>query len=136
MSKSAPSPDLQATIGMAGGVVKQGRLVWRLLHDARVPGWVKLIPAAGLVYLISPIDLIPDLMIPGLGQLDDLAVILLSLKLFVDLCPPGIVKEYLEDLVGTQSDSGVSGDRPTGPYIDVPYRVIDPDEDPLQGERS
>ena len=136
MSKSASSPDLQGTMGMAGGLVKQGRLVWRLLHDGRVRGWVKLIPVAGLVYLISPIDLIPDLMLPGLGQLDDLAVILLSLKLFVDLCPPGIVKEYLEDLVGTRGESSVSGNRPTGPYIDVPYRVIDPDEDTIQGERS
>ena len=101
MSKAAPPSDLQGTLGFAGGLVKQGRLVWRLLHDGRVPGWIKLIPFAGLVYLLSPIDLVPDLMLPGLGQLDDLVVILLSLKLFVDLCPPGIVKKYLDELAHT-----------------------------------
>ncbi len=136
MSKSAPSSDLQGTLGFAGGLVKQGRLAWRLLHDGRVPGWVKLIPFAGLVYLLSPIDLIPDFMVPGLGQLDDLAVILLSMKLFVDLCPPGIVKEYLGELAGTQSGSTVSNDRTTGAYIDVPYRVLDPDRDTIEGESS
>ena len=136
MSKSAPSSDPQGTLGFAGGLVKQSRLVWRLLHDGRVPGWVKLIPFAGLVYLLSPIDLVPDLMLPGLGQLDDLAVILLSLKLFVDLCPPGIVKEYLDELAGTQNRSTVSDDRTTGAYIDVPYRVIEPDKDTIKGESS
>jgi uncharacterized membrane protein YkvA (DUF1232 family) len=136
MSKSETLPDLQGTLGFAGGLVKQGRLVWRLLHDGRIPGWVKLIPFAGLVYLLSPIDLVPDLMLPGLGQLDDLAVILLSLKLFVDLCPPGIVKEYLDELAGAHSGSTVSEDRTTGAYIDVPYRVVEPDKDTIEGENS
>jgi uncharacterized membrane protein YkvA (DUF1232 family) len=34
---------------------------------------------AGVAYLLSPIDLVPGI-IPGLGQLDDLAFVLLALK--------------------------------------------------------
>lgn len=69
-------------------------MAWRLLRDGRVPGWVKVIPAIGLVYLLSPIDLIPDFVLPGLGQMDDIAVVLLALKMFVDLSPPGVVSEH------------------------------------------
>ena len=107
-----------------GGLVKQGRLAWRLFQDARVPGWVKMIPVAGLLYLLSPIDLIPDLMLPGLGEVDDVVLLLLSLKVFIDLSPPGIVREHLEDLFGV-SRKPPSGDEP---YIDAPYRVLDENE--------
>jgi uncharacterized membrane protein YkvA (DUF1232 family) len=127
MAKSTSSTDLDGTLGMAGGAIKQGRLVWRLLRDGRVPSWTKMIPLVGLVYLLSPIDLIPDLMLPGLGQLDDLAVILLSLKLFIELCPPGVVKEYLGDLTGQKSGTTASGSSASGPYIEVPYEVMEPD---------
>jgi hypothetical protein len=51
------------------------RLTWRMLRDPRVAPYAKvLLPVLALVYLISPIDLIPD-MILGLGQVDDLGVI-------------------------------------------------------------
>jgi uncharacterized membrane protein YkvA (DUF1232 family) len=51
------------------------QLTWRMLRDPRVAPYAKvLLPVLALVYLISPIDLIPD-MILGLGQVDDLGVI-------------------------------------------------------------
>ena len=115
-------------MGLFQSIMYQGRLVWRLLNDKRISSWLKLVPFVGLVYLLSPIDLIPDLLLPGLGQLDDLAVILLSLKLFVELCPPGIVRDHLEEVVGTGSGPVVSTEGSSGPYIDVPYQVIDADE--------
>jgi uncharacterized membrane protein YkvA (DUF1232 family) len=53
------------------------RLTWRMLRDPRVAPYAKvLLPVLALVYLISPIDFIPD-MILGLGQVDDLGVIAL-----------------------------------------------------------
>jgi uncharacterized membrane protein YkvA (DUF1232 family) len=116
--------DLQQTAGILGDLVKQGRLVWRLLRDSRVSGWAKMVPFAGLIYLLSPIDLLPDFMVPGLSQLDDLAVILLSLKIFVELCPPGIVREHLLRLAGGSSAGRVTDAPPSGPTIDVPYRVL------------
>ena len=38
------------------------------------PWWVKAVVALGVLYLLSPIDLIPDF-IPVLGQLDDLVLL-------------------------------------------------------------
>lgn len=51
--------------------------------DPRVPFQLKLIPVVAVLYLLLPVDLIPDLLV-GLGQLDDLAILLLGLRLFVD----------------------------------------------------
>jgi uncharacterized membrane protein YkvA (DUF1232 family) len=51
-----------------------------------VPTALKAVPVIALLYVLSPIDLVPDF-IPGLGQLDDLGVILAALELFVRLCP-------------------------------------------------
>jgi uncharacterized membrane protein YkvA (DUF1232 family) len=128
MSKSSPPSNLSETAGLAGGLIKQARLAWRLWHDGRVPGWVKLIPVAGLLYLLSPIDLIPDLMLPGVGEIDDVVLLLLALKAFVDLSPPGVVREHLEGLTGKRRRPRDSGNATAGSYIDVPYRVLDPDE--------
>jgi len=44
--------------------------------------------------VILPADLVPDFLI-GFGQLDDLAVILGGLRLFLRLCPPQVVQEHL-----------------------------------------
>jgi uncharacterized membrane protein YkvA (DUF1232 family) len=111
------------------GLIKQARLVWRLLRDSRVSDWLKLIPVAALVYLLSPIDLIPDLMLPGLGELDDLAVILLSLKMLVELSPPSVVREHIGVLLGKRHRTNTEDDGSDLPYIDAPYRVIDRDRE-------
>lgn len=124
MSKNSPTPELQETAGFFGGLLRQARLGWRLLRDSRVPGWIKLIPFAGLVYLISPIDLIPDWALPGLGEVDDLVLLFLALKMFVDLSPPGIVREHLEDLFGMQ-ETRPTDDLDSSPAIDAAYRVLD-----------
>ena len=77
--------------------IRQLRLAWRLFRDQRVPVWTKLIPPLVLTYIIFPVDLIPDLTV-GLGQLDDIAVLLLGLKLFIELSPPDVVREHLRTL--------------------------------------
>ncbi len=43
------------------------RLCWRLWRDPRVSRLAKLIPVAALLYFISPIDVLPDWYIPGVG---------------------------------------------------------------------
>jgi len=57
--------------GMLRSLFQQARLAVRLLREPRVPLLLKAIPVLALIYLISPLDLIPDIL-PGLGQLDDL----------------------------------------------------------------
>ncbi len=74
---------------------RQGRLALRLLRDTRVPIWPKALFSLGLIYLLSPLDLIPDFSFPLLGHLDDLVVFLFSLRGFIALCPPTVVQEHL-----------------------------------------
>ena len=105
------------------GLVRTARLIWRLLQDGRVPMLLKLIVPATLLYLLFPLDLLPDVLI-GPGQLDDLGVILFGLWLFLELVPKGIVREY----TGGQSGESAGADRGQSP-VDVTYRVVD-DEPP------
>jgi uncharacterized membrane protein YkvA (DUF1232 family) len=73
------------------------KLFGRLAVDARVSPAAKLVLVASAVYVILPTDLVPDFLI-GVGQLDDLAVVLGGLKLFLRLCPEAVVAEHLETL--------------------------------------
>jgi uncharacterized membrane protein YkvA (DUF1232 family) len=73
------------------------KLFCRLVKDSRVPAGAKLLLVGILGYLILPTDVVPDFL-PGLGQLDDLAVIAGGLKLFLRLCPPEVVQEHVRSI--------------------------------------
>ena len=62
------------------------RLVWGLARDARTPVGLKLLLGAALTYVVTPVDLIPDV-VPILGHADDLTVLLLVLDLFISNAP-------------------------------------------------
>lgn len=70
-----------------------GRLVWRLLWDARVAWWAKLVPVVACLYVLLPFDFLPDTL-PGIGQLDDAALLWVAYRLFVWLCPRHVVAEH------------------------------------------
>ncbi|HEY7188477.1 MAG TPA: YkvA family protein [Vicinamibacterales bacterium] len=67
-------------------LMEQLRLAVRLLREPRVPTVLKVLPGLAALYVVSPVDFIPDL-IPGLGQFDDLAVLVFTIELFIRLCP-------------------------------------------------
>lgn len=69
------------------------RLTYKLFLDARVPYWIKVIPVLTVLYIFSPLDVIPDFLI-GLGQLDDLLILTMGMQLFERLAPPDIVAEH------------------------------------------
>jgi len=99
--------------------LRQVRLAWRLLRDARVPIAPKLAPLGVLAYILSPIDVLPDVIL-GLGQVDDLGLFLLAVQVFPMLCPPEVVRAIREELDGgviegqwRHSDS----DRPPRPQL-------------------
>jgi uncharacterized membrane protein YkvA (DUF1232 family) len=99
--------------------VLQARLVWGLLWDRRVNLLLKLIPVAGIAYVVFPLDFIPDF-IPVLGQVDDLAIIMGSMWLFVEFAPKAIVAEHWQSLVGKAADGRpTSADKPGEAIIDV-----------------
>ena len=59
------------------------RLLGGLLVDKRVATFDKLIVAGAIVYIVSPIDLIPDF-IPFFGEIDDLFILVLALQHLVN----------------------------------------------------
>ena len=65
----------------------------RLLRDGRVPLGTKALVALTVVYLVSPLDLVPDV-IPVLGQLDDALVAVFALRRVVRVAGPEIVAEH------------------------------------------
>lgn len=69
-------------------------LAWRLFWDKRVSFLYKLVPLAWIAYMLSPLDISPDVL-PVLGQLDDITLFVLAIKLFISLAPRGVVDEYL-----------------------------------------
>ncbi|HEU5287420.1 MAG TPA: YkvA family protein [Candidatus Limnocylindria bacterium] len=71
-----------------------GRLVWDLARDPRVPRQQKLVLGALAAYLAFPIDIIPDF-IPVIGQMDDVAVVILALDWFIKNAPPEVVEEHM-----------------------------------------
>jgi len=54
--------------------------VTSLLSDPRVAKLPRFAVLAAIVYLISPIDLVPDFVVPIVGWLDDATLIWLSLR--------------------------------------------------------
>ena len=123
-SRRKSAPDLDQSVSVVGGVLKQARLAWRLLRDSRVSGWAKLVPVAGILYLLSPIDILPEAILPLVGEVDDIVLLLLAMKLFIDLSPPGVVREHLRDLL--KMPEGTRSGLP--PTIEVPYRVHNTEE--------
>lgn len=79
------------------------RLIWGLLRDRRVPLRQKGLLLLLLGYLVSPLDVIPDF-IPVLGQLDDVAVTLLVLDLFIRNAPKEVVDDHLARIARNEDD--------------------------------
>jgi len=71
-------------------LISQTRLAVRLLREPHVGLLRKAVPVLAVVYVISPLDFVPDF-IPVLGELDDLGMLLVSLQGFLKLCPPDVL---------------------------------------------
>jgi uncharacterized membrane protein YkvA (DUF1232 family) len=76
-----------------------------LMRDPRVPWWAKLIAGAVVVYVASPIDLIPDF-IPVLGHVDDLLVAIIGGALLLRSVPNHVVEEHLREYEARARDEG------------------------------
>lgn len=109
--------------GMMQTIFHQVRLSWRLLNDPRVPTALKMIiPALVVAYAVSPVDLIPDFLL-GLGQLDDLGVLLAGLALFVRLAPPAVVAEHRSTMGGPVAEEKQASGGGDGEPLEAEYRV-------------
>ena len=98
------NPD-RSSPGFWLSLINSFRLAWKLLLDRQVPWVVKLIPLFVVLYIVSPIDIVPDF-IPVVGQLDDLAVLLIGIQVFIALSPRDVVKRYRDEINGVPPGGG------------------------------
>jgi len=73
------------------------RILWTALRDPRRPRWLRPAVAALLLYLLSPVDLIPDT-IPLFGVVDDLLLIPLLTGWIVRRLPPELRRGAADDI--------------------------------------
>jgi uncharacterized membrane protein YkvA (DUF1232 family) len=74
---------------------REAKMVWAMLRNPATPPAAKAVAILGLIYLVSPVDLISDF-IPILGWLDDGIVLMLLLKLAYRLLPPELYVQLRE----------------------------------------
>lgn len=84
--------------GFLQDIILQFKLILRLMGDRRVSFLLKLLPVAALVYLVSPVDFFPGLVLPFIGALDDAAIIWIGVSMFTALCPEEVVQEHMNAL--------------------------------------
>ena len=88
--------------GMLRDFVLRLKLIGRLMGDRRVNFFIKFLPLFSLAYLFWPLDAIA---IPFIGVLDDAAILWVGSTLFVELSPPDVVKEHMDDLQSNLHDA-------------------------------
>jgi len=71
------------------------RRLWFALGHPEAPGWLKGGAAAMVLYLVSPIDLIPDVL-PVIGVLDDVIIVPMALRWLLSRLPEHI-RHYADE---------------------------------------
>jgi len=78
--------------GVISSLIYQVTLIFRLIRDPRVNPFLKVLPIAAIIYLLTPIDLFP------INPLDDGLVLWIGGALFIALCPTDIVQEHKREI--------------------------------------
>lgn len=89
------------------------KLLARLARDPRVSKVDKAIVAAVLVYLVSPVDLVPDWIVPVVGHVEDIYLLALALSRLVNNAGMDVLLDHwdgepgsLEAVVGLLDRAG------------------------------
>jgi uncharacterized membrane protein YkvA (DUF1232 family) len=69
------------------------KLVGRLIRDPRVPRRAKISLGLAAAYVISPIDLVPEV-IPVVGWADDVIIVMFAIDSLIDRAGSEIVEEH------------------------------------------
>ncbi len=78
-------------LSMLWAVVRgDARLLWLALKHPLSPGWLKPAAALLVLYLLSPVDLIPDV-IPFFGLVDDAVLIPLAIRFILKRLPERVL---------------------------------------------
>jgi uncharacterized membrane protein YkvA (DUF1232 family) len=68
------------------------RRLWFAVRHPAAPGWLKLGTALIVLYVVSPIDLVPDVL-PVIGVVDDLVLVPLAIRWLLNRLPPEIAAD-------------------------------------------
>lgn len=69
-------------------------LLTRLLRDDRVPIMAKAVAVGGVAYVLSPIDVLPALLLGPIGLVDDLVVVAACLSGMLNRVHPDVVRSH------------------------------------------
>jgi uncharacterized membrane protein YkvA (DUF1232 family) len=69
-------------------------LLSRLLRDGRVPLGAKLAAAAGIAYMLSPVDLMPEILFGPLGILDDVVIAAAAVSRVLNHVHPDLIAAH------------------------------------------
>ena len=69
-------------------------LLVRLLRDGRVPLLEKGLAIAGVAYVLSPLDVLPSLVVGPIGLLDDLFIVAACLSRLLNHVHPDVVRTH------------------------------------------
>jgi uncharacterized membrane protein YkvA (DUF1232 family) len=69
------------------------KLIGRLIRDPRVPRRAKISLGLALAYVISPIDIIPEV-IPVVGWADDVIIVMFAIDSLIDRAGSEVVEEH------------------------------------------
>ncbi len=117
MAEKQPKKFIKAQGNIIQDTVTYFKLIIRLMADPRVNPFIKIIPIASVVFVISPFD------IPG--PIDDAAILGLGILAFIELCPKEVVDEHMRALNQTIG----------GKWTDMPPKPGQPpSEDVIEGE--
>jgi uncharacterized membrane protein YkvA (DUF1232 family) len=100
VDRTTSLPAIGGRVGLLAALPERRRLpaytrfLWELARDARLPMAHRVLLVGGVAYLVSPIDVLPD-MIPGVGEVDDAVVALALFETIVSGLPESVVEEKL-----------------------------------------
>ena len=77
------------------------RYYFLILFDRQTPWYVKFILAAGLLYIIVPVDFFADT-VPFFGWLDDLAITSFIVALALKFVPQEVMNKVKRKMFGTK----------------------------------
>jgi uncharacterized membrane protein YkvA (DUF1232 family) len=131
MNKNTPSniPEIPGSQGFFHQLALRIKLFFRMMKDPRSSIFLKASPLFIILYLISPIDLVPFM------PLDDAAVISLAFYLFIELSPKDVIDELMEEL---RNLDGINGD-PTRTTVEIIEGIITnkkPAQDPTEKQAN
>ena len=104
-------------------LVLQARLAVRLVREPAIGLLARAIPILALVYVVSPIDVVPDVL-PLLGEIDDVGILFVAVQAFIHVCPAPIVEYHRAAIANRRPYAPMPSSGPSTP-ANSPGSIID-----------